>query len=255
MAAQPQERVRKRLVWFSPFLLFVALSPALLGLTCQQQQATHDWRRWSRGAGCRTASSPSTRWSACTTCGSREALHRDGSGVPMDPDVGKGQLVCAERRRGPLTSGDYWSGRRRGHHRPAARRPGDTSACFRLAARPTDYVVDINPACSRGLPVQRRQRLHGGCCDPGTEQCVLTPVADDTACDFGGEIGTCVSGMCEMGFPCTEQGILDAIALGGGPHTFACDGPTTVDDAGRDRHRQRRHPRRRGQPDGRSCWD
>jgi hypothetical protein len=29
-------------------------------------------------------------------------------------------------------------------------------------------------------------------------------------------------------FPCTEQGILDAIAEGGGPHTFACDGPITV---------------------------
>jgi hypothetical protein len=32
----------------------------------------------------------------------------------------------------------------------------------------------------------------------------------------------------EGGFPCTEQGIRDAIAEGGGPHTFACDGPTTV---------------------------
>jgi hypothetical protein len=29
-------------------------------------------------------------------------------------------------------------------------------------------------------------------------------------------------------WPCTEQGIRDAIQLGGGPHTFACDGPTTV---------------------------
>ena len=29
-------------------------------------------------------------------------------------------------------------------------------------------------------------------------------------------------------FPCTEQGIVDAIAEGGVPHFFACDGPTTV---------------------------
>jgi hypothetical protein len=29
-------------------------------------------------------------------------------------------------------------------------------------------------------------------------------------------------------FPCTEQGIRDAIAEGGGPHFFACDGPTRV---------------------------
>jgi hypothetical protein len=29
-------------------------------------------------------------------------------------------------------------------------------------------------------------------------------------------------------FPCTEQGIRDAIAAGGGPYTFDCDGPTTI---------------------------
>lgn len=29
-------------------------------------------------------------------------------------------------------------------------------------------------------------------------------------------------------FPCTEQGMRDAIAEGGGPHGFSCDGPTTV---------------------------
>ena len=29
-------------------------------------------------------------------------------------------------------------------------------------------------------------------------------------------------------FACTEQGIRDAIAKGGGPHTFECDGPITV---------------------------
>ncbi|MBW2720421.1 MAG: hypothetical protein JRD94_18300, partial [Deltaproteobacteria bacterium] len=28
--------------------------------------------------------------------------------------------------------------------------------------------------------------------------------------------------------PCTEQGIRDAIAMGGGPYTFDCNGPTTV---------------------------
>jgi predicted outer membrane repeat protein len=32
----------------------------------------------------------------------------------------------------------------------------------------------------------------------------------------------------ETGFPCTEQGIRDAIAEGGGPQTFDCGGPTTV---------------------------
>ncbi len=65
-------------------------------------------------------------------------------------------------------------------------------------------------------------------CDPVVEECLYTPVGDGTACDFGGEIGTCVSGLCEISFPCTEQGILDAIAAGGGPHTFDCNGPTVV---------------------------
>ena len=31
-----------------------------------------------------------------------------------------------------------------------------------------------------------------------------------------------------VAFPCTEEGILEAIAAGRGPHVFACDGPTTV---------------------------
>jgi hypothetical protein len=42
----------------------------------------------------------------------------------------------------------------------------------------------------------------------------------------GGDGGT--GGMTGMEFPCTEQGIRDAIAVGGGPHTFDCDGAQTV---------------------------
>lgn len=43
----------------------------------------------------------------------------------------------------------------------------------------------------------------------------------------GGEGGTAGSPG-GLVFACTEQGLLDAIQTGGGPHTFACDGPTTV---------------------------
>jgi len=45
----------------------------------------------------------------------------------------------------------------------------------------------------------------------------------------GGTEGSGGSGG-DMGdvFPCTEQGIRDAIAKGGGPYTFACNGPTTT---------------------------
>jgi hypothetical protein len=51
----------------------------------------------------------------------------------------------------------------------------------------------------------------------------------------GGEAGSAGSGGTGGGggdeltlWPCTEQGIRDAIRVGGGPHTFACDGPTVV---------------------------
>jgi hypothetical protein len=50
---------------------------------------------------------------------------------------------------------------------------------------------------------------------------------------MGGDGGTSGSGGMGGGFPCTEQGIRDAIAEGGGPHTFDCDGPTTVVTAAR----------------------
>ena len=42
----------------------------------------------------------------------------------------------------------------------------------------------------------------------------------------------CQAGACALSgtvLPCSEQGIRNAIAAGGGPYTFACSGPTTVE--------------------------
>jgi len=64
-------------------------------------------------------------------------------------------------------------------------------------------------------------------CDPADGSCSNLKLADGSFCDAG----YCQSGQCEpiaSVFPCDEQGILDAIAAGGGPHGFECDGPTVV---------------------------
>lgn len=62
------------------------------------------------------------------------------------------------------------------------------------------YIVEFNPACPEG-----------------------------STCSNGGSEGVCVSEFCQLStFPCTEQGILDAIAVGGGPHFFDCPGSTVI---------------------------
>jgi hypothetical protein len=54
--------------------------------------------------------------------------------------------------------------------------------------------------------------------------CDSTPVADGTVC--GNAVATCQQGSCTAA--CSEQGIRDVVAAGGGPYIFDCAGPTTV---------------------------
>jgi hypothetical protein len=63
-------------------------------------------------------------------------------------------------------------------------------------------------------------------CDPADGTCDNTAVEDGTECGDGA--GTCEAGSCVGTFSCTEQGIRQAIVVGGGPHTFECDGLTPV---------------------------
>jgi len=64
--------------------------------------------------------------------------------------------------------------------------------------------------------------------------CLLASCGDSTdatggAGGVGGTSGTGGTGGIDLSvWACTEQGIRDAITFGGGPHTFACDGPTVV---------------------------
>jgi hypothetical protein len=63
------------------------------------------------------------------------------------------------------------------------------------------------------------------CTPEGT--CDNSAVADGTQCAEG----SCVVGACEpveSVFSCTEAGIRDAVAAGGGPNGFSCDGPQTI---------------------------
>jgi hypothetical protein len=64
-------------------------------------------------------------------------------------------------------------------------------------------------------------------CDAMNGLCSNEPLADSTQCSGG----QCQNGTCALSgtvLPCTEQGIRNAVHAGGGPYTFACDGPTTV---------------------------
>jgi hypothetical protein len=63
-------------------------------------------------------------------------------------------------------------------------------------------------------------------CNLADGSCVYSMLPDGTPC--AGGMGTCQRGSCASEFPCTERGIRDAIALGGGPHTFDCEGSQVV---------------------------
>lgn len=66
--------------------------------------------------------------------------------------------------------------------------------------------------------------------------CLLAGCGDSTGATggaggggVGGLGGTSGTGGIDLNvWACTEQGVRDAITFGGGPHTFDCDGPTTV---------------------------
>ena len=74
-------------------------------------------------------------------------------------------------------------------------------------------------------------------CDDG-DACTADTCGIEGACEYENAEdgspcagGSCVVGSCEPVddvFACTEQGIRDAVAQGGGPNGIACDGPQTV---------------------------
>ena len=87
----------------------------------------------------------------------------------------------------------------------------------------TDGMCEHTPLANGATCDESNECTTGTCADG---ECDTTSLADGTACGNGA--GTCEAGSCVGVFACTEQGIRDAIAVGGGPHTFDCNGPTTV---------------------------
>ncbi len=64
-------------------------------------------------------------------------------------------------------------------------------------------------------------------CDDTDGLCEFQPMEEGALCVDG----ICIAAICEPisgVFPCSERGIRSAIATGGGPYIFSCDGPTTV---------------------------
>lgn len=98
----------------------------------------------------------------------------------------------------------------------------------------TGQELALGPLADNGGPTVTRALLAGS---------VAMDRVDPANCvdEDGGSLATDQRGMarpqgaaCDAGafeaqfFSCTEQGIRDAVVLGGGPHYFECDGPTTV---------------------------
>ena len=80
--------------------------------------------------------------------------------------------------------------------------------------------------CNDASQCNDRNECTNDSCSLGSATCDHTPVPDNTNCAEGA--GTCQQGVCIGEFACSEQGVRDAIAEGGGPHAFACTGPTTL---------------------------
>ena len=84
-------------------------------------------------------------------------------------------------------------------------------------------VVDDRQACIfEPMDCGRNDCTEEALCDPAVG-CVALALPDGTQCSGG----TCEAGQCALNgpvLPCFPQGVRNAVAAGGGPYTFACEG-------------------------------
>ena len=185
---EPPARVQRWRVWFSPYLLAVALVPAFVQID----------------------------YSACAYYGnsrlSELELIVDGENrlVGFDPDLRSydASLTLTTEARVHAVTED----------------PEASVSIFVLpegesltvsGERETYLDVDADLVAGQGFPVPL---------PPGSAVLQVWVTPHGGATDYY-EVNLDIAGFL---FPCTEQGIRDAIAEGGGPHYFDCAGPTVV---------------------------
>ncbi|MBW1755919.1 MAG: right-handed parallel beta-helix repeat-containing protein [Deltaproteobacteria bacterium] len=104
----------------------------------------------------------------------------------------------------------------------------DGTECVYFDGLPGVCVAeDCEERCKADADCNDRKDCTADACNTTNGLCSNEAVAEGTQCSGG----TCQDGECALAgtvLPCTEQGIRNAIATGGGPYTFACDGTTTV---------------------------
>jgi hypothetical protein len=106
----------------------------------------------------------------------------------------------------------------------------DESICVRGSCMPACETAEDCETDFAGIEAPSEARARNDCTVAVCASngfCDLPPVQDGADCAGG----TCQGGKCELSgtvLPCNEQGIRNAVAAGGGPYTFDCDGPTTV---------------------------
>jgi hypothetical protein len=139
---------------------------------------------------------------------------QDNGGATLTHALGEGSVAinwipaehCVDTDGAPLTTDQ------RGEPRPA----GD--GCD---------VGAFEVQCNQDLRCDDFNDCTIDACDAALSECKQSSAMDETPCAGG----TCEAGRCALSgtvLPCTEQGIRNAIATGGGPYTFDCDGPTTI---------------------------
>ena len=235
MGAHTPQRARERLVWFSPYLLAVALSPAVLQpLSCSKtgdttlsslefevegtnEIAFHSTLRSYDVSLPGSASSAIVR-ATSTDPAARVSYDLRDSGGPIEAGslgIGGGEVSLDL----PLGQSSL---------NISVRAPGGASGI---------YSLNINVACGQ---CDDGNECTSDDCDTTVEMCVHSPIPDGTQCDLDGSPGVCIGGTCnEPVAACTDLTAgscedpnlsCQCCPIGGPAQRCLCSTPCSADD-------------------------